>query len=249
MSRTKGNARKSQQMAYIPKRVIYSEFPEDGIYGVTARHALEAAIDGMLPAYHLVSSPVKLYEYTRGAPDPLTKEFKKWHGITVRVPLGVLYTLNFYTEHCFSDHDGKPEAVLIEGPLGLPDMRPEVPICDFYLLWPEGDPVTFDRDRLFFLREDLECLANGANLTAHDRNATSAAAGQPVIEIGKPSHLLAVAALLELLKAPVEHTRPNGMNQSAIKSAILEKFPWRGLKDRNLDEIFAAANKAKEDTQ
>ncbi|WP_313210485.1 hypothetical protein [Stutzerimonas nitrititolerans] len=63
----------------------------------------------------------------------------------------------------------------------------------------------------------------------------------------KPSHLLAIAALLELLKAPVERTRPQGMNQEAIKAAILEQFPLRGLSDRNLQDIFAAANKAKAD--
>lgn len=63
----------------------------------------------------------------------------------------------------------------------------------------------------------------------------------------KPSHLLAIGALLELLKAPVERLRPQGMNQEAIKAAILEKFPWRGLSDRNLQDIFSAANKAKAD--
>lgn len=61
----------------------------------------------------------------------------------------------------------------------------------------------------------------------------------------KPSHLLVIAALLELLKTPVEFPRPQGMNQAAIKSEILEKFPWRRLSDRNLQDIFAAANKAK----
>lgn len=65
----------------------------------------------------------------------------------------------------------------------------------------------------------------------------------------KPSHLLAVAALLELLKTPVERARPQGMNQAAIKADILERFKWRGLKDRNLDDIFAAANKAKADAE
>ena len=51
-------------MSYIPKRVLYDEFPEEGVYGVTARQALEAAIDNLLPAYHLIFSPVTLYEYT-----------------------------------------------------------------------------------------------------------------------------------------------------------------------------------------
>ena len=155
-------------MGYIPKRVLYDEFPEEGVCGVTARQALEAAIDNLLPAYHLIFSPVTLHEYTRGAPYPLTKDFKKWHGLTVRVPLGVLYTLNFYSEHCFIDHDGKPSGVLIAGPLGMPGMRPEVQQCNEYLLWPEGAPVTFERARLFFLRDDLEDLAQHMNRQPSD---------------------------------------------------------------------------------
>ena len=59
------------------------------------------------------------------------------------------------------------------------------------------------------------------------------------------NNLLVIAALLELLKAPVERTRPAGMNQDRIKGLILENFPWRGLGERNLDTIFSAANKAK----
>ncbi|TKD44230.1 hypothetical protein [Azotobacter chroococcum] len=65
----------------------------------------------------------------------------------------------------------------------------------------------------------------------------------------KPSHLLVIAALMELLKAPVEHPRPQGRRQEAIKVDILDKFPWRGLSDRTLQKIFAAANKAKTDAE
>lgn len=61
--------------------------------------------------------------------------------------------------------------------------------------------------------------------------------------------LTLIAALLELLKAPVERARPQGMKQEAIKAAILEQYPWRGLSDRSLQTIFAAANKAKAGTE
>jgi hypothetical protein len=61
----------------------------------------------------------------------------------------------------------------------------------------------------------------------------------------KPSHLLTIAALLELLKEPVENPRLSGLNQDGIKGEILTKFKWRGLSKRNLESIFAAANKAK----
>lgn len=232
-------------MSYTPKRVLYDEFPEEGVYGVTARQALEAAIDNLLPAYHLIFSPVTLYEYTRGAPDPLTKDFKKWHGLTVRVPLGVLYTLNFYSEHCFIDHDGKPSGVLIAGPLGMPGMRPEVQECNEYLLWPEGAPVMFERARLFFLRDDLEDLAKGTNRPVTESKSIHTAAGQPVIEIERPAHLLLIAALLGLLKTP----RNTAQNQEGIKSQLLEQFRWRGLSKRNLEEMFAAANRAAEEAK
>lgn len=65
----------------------------------------------------------------------------------------------------------------------------------------------------------------------------------------KPSHQLLIAALLELLQAPVERQRPQGLNREAIKAEILEKFPWRGLSKRNIEELFAEASKAKRDAE
>lgn len=58
------------------------------------------------------------------------------------------------------------------------------------------------------------------------------------------SHLLLIAELLEMQKAPVKHPRPNGKNQEAIKNEILEGSPPRGLSASNLEKIFSAANKA-----
>lgn len=65
----------------------------------------------------------------------------------------------------------------------------------------------------------------------------------------KRSHLLAIAALIKLMESPTDRPRPQGMKQSAIKAAILERFSFRGLKERSLDEIFAAANKAISETE
>lgn len=60
----------------------------------------------------------------------------------------------------------------------------------------------------------------------------------------RPSLTLAIAALLELLREPVQYPRPQGMNQAAISAIILERFRWRGLGSRNLQKIFSAANEA-----
>lgn len=96
--------------------------------------------------------------------------------------------------------------------------------------------------------------SNGARLF---HKSEALADGRSVVDAKKPAHpqqdppsfRLAIAALLELLKSPVERPRPQGMNQAAIKAAILEKFPWRGLSDRSLEKIFATANKAKADAE
>lgn len=67
---------------------------------------------------------------------------------------------------------------------------------------------------------------------------------QETTDCDRPSYALVIAALLELLKEPIE--RPRGKrNQAAIKSIIEDKYNHvRGLSKRNLDNIFAAANKA-----
>lgn len=65
----------------------------------------------------------------------------------------------------------------------------------------------------------------------------------------KPSFPLALAALMELLKMPASQTRHKGMSQETIKNEILERFPWRGLGKRNLEKLFALANKAKENAE
>jgi len=226
-------------MTYIPKRVLYGDFTEEGVYGLTARQALEAAIDGLIPAYHLILVPVMLYQYTRGNSDPLTKNFKEWGGLTVQIPLGVLYTLNFYPEHRFCTEEGKPTAVIVAGPLGTPEMRPEIPECPEYLLWPTATPVVFDHQRLFFLREDLERLAMGQSANPPAPSVHNTPAGQPLEEIPQSSHLLVVAGLLELL---LDKKRPTYDQQRAAQ-AIADRG-WHSAGNRRVNGIFAAAKKA-----
>ena len=75
---------------------------------------------------------------------------------------------------------------------------------------------------------------------------TSALPISQLKNITPPSYRLAIYALLSLLAEPSRSAR----NQSGIKTEILERFPGvRGLSKRNLDEIFAAANKAMSDAE
>ena len=63
----------------------------------------------------------------------------------------------------------------------------------------------------------------------------------------RASYRLLTAALLRLLEEP---GRASGINQSGIKKAILMRFSeWRGLKSRNLDDMFKEANAAAKDAE
>lgn len=66
---------------------------------------------------------------------------------------------------------------------------------------------------------------------------------EQAISEAKPSHLLTIAALLELQMEAVAQARP-ARNQAAIITTITEKFKVHGLGKRNLDDIFADANRA-----
>lgn len=93
-----------------------------------------------------------------------------------------------------------------------------------------GRKYTFDWWSEFWNRR-------GVNIAEYSLEPKCSAANAEV----KPSHLLAIAAMLELLDEPGRGAR----NQSAIVSEILERHPRkRGLGKRTLEDIFAAANRA-----
>jgi hypothetical protein len=85
--------------------------------------------------------------------------------------------------------------------------------------------------------EDLRKAAELGRLQAqieHLKEALEQATKEARAEV-KPSYVLAIGALLALLEEPVKKPRPSGMNQSAIKQDILQRFPKkRGLSHRNL---------------
>lgn len=97
-------------------------------------------------------------------------------------------------------------------------------------------------------RSELEQISQQLDTERASRQAAEDREARLKAE-AKPSVMLTIGALLELLEAPVERPRPQGMKQAGIKDAILESFTVRGLKGRNLDEIFAAANKAISDAE
>lgn len=167
-------------MGYIPKRVRFDEFPPEGIFGITARHALELAIDGDLTVYHLIPSEVTVFQHLVGE-KYVGADFGKWHGLTIKVPRGTVYHLSFHANSPCLDSDGKSTALLVEGPIGTPDMRPEIPLVDSYTLWPEGGSViTFERDKLFFLGADLKHYAETLPQASRTIDPSDAALGASV---------------------------------------------------------------------
>lgn len=74
-----------------------------------------------------------------------------------------------------------------------------------------------------------------------ERQSETKSAGNEIIQPHeKPSTSLIIASLLDLLS-----NKSRSLNQSAVISEILEKFPsTRGLSKRNLESAFASANKA-----
>lgn len=100
-----------------------------------------------------------------------------------------------------------------------------------------------DRDALQVRINKAEALYrdNWSKLEAEAKNWQEKY--EQAISEAKPSHLLTIAALLELQMEAVAQARP-ARNQAAIITTITEKFKVHGLGKRNLDDIFADANKA-----
>lgn len=105
-----------------------------------------------------------------------------------------------------------------------------------------GDDVDHDG-----MRQQLEQERNARQLAEQraDRAEAEIAELRPTLKAAeeKPSHILAVAALLRMLREP----RQTGRNQSAVQNHILQHFKdWRGMSKRNLEIVFSEANKAAE---
>lgn len=92
---------------------------------------------------------------------------------------------------------------------------------------------------------DLHGLLPGPFIAAVYRAEAQRERRSSAQEEAKQSHLLLIAALLELLKTP----RQTRQNQEGIKSQLLEQFNWQCLGKRTLETIFAAANRAAEEAK
>lgn len=136
--------------------VIYQRF-DSGQFNFTAERALDLAVDGDIPAFYKIDSPVTIYGPTVDGADGGKwpgMAYGEWHSIIVQVPRGILFDLVLCPVRDTADWEGKPTALSVD--CTLHDDLPEV---DSYLLWPLGPPIRFDRNNLIFRAEDLRRLS------------------------------------------------------------------------------------------
>ncbi len=224
-------------MDYIPKRVLFEQFPVTGVYGITALEAFDLALDGELAAYYHIPIGFDL----QGASGC---SYGDYHWPLAQLPIGKLGYLQAHGAMTFSSAQPlqaeKFQSARFGPAVEHSAIRLQFELEEYFWLFLKTDEaLKVAIGHVIFMRDDLKKIAD----------SRQAKPPEPETNKPKPSHLLAIAALLELLQAPIDHPRPQGMNQSAIKSAILDRLNWRGLSQRTLDAIFADANKAKTDAE
>jgi hypothetical protein len=151
-------------MKFIPRRVLYDDFPGDGIFGITNREALELAIDGALPAFYHIAIGFDLVGNSMVGPKYMAGSYGKFHGPIAQLPRGILVYLETHGRIFFES----TTAIQIEGFYGEEFGPPAEPAAvrsafeseDFFWLTLEkGDTFEFTLGRLIFMRADLEALA------------------------------------------------------------------------------------------
>lgn len=137
--------------------VIYQRF-DSGQFKITAERALDLAVDGDIPAFYKIDSPVTIHGPAVVGADGVKwagMDYGKWGSITVQVPRGILFDLVLCPIRDTADWEGKPTALSVDCTL-----HDDLPEADSYLLWPLGTPIRFDRNNLLFRAEDLRRLSD-----------------------------------------------------------------------------------------
>lgn len=211
---------------YIPKYIRYSEFPESGLYGIHKLKALDMAMAGEIDAYHRINADVKIIGDSLIQNGVVCSDYGTFWGVRARLFDGHIDELSEYKTVTVP----RTQFIHVAGFEGFGmeaiDERSKprfIAERQFWLSLVKDESFTFHLGGLTFLRDQLASKA--------ERPTTPA----------RPSHLKIIAALLNLLAEP----RRTGHNQSAVIAEILERHPdTRGLSKRNLEEVFAAANRA-----
>lgn len=153
-------------MTYIPKRVLFGQFPPDGVRGVSRMEALDLAIDGELAAYYQIPVPFDLIGASMVGDRYMVGSYGSFHGALARLPVGMLAQLQAQGQMTFD----KSEMMQTEGfqsaafgptsdaPGELRRRFEEEEY--FWLVFKEGQPLNMELERVIFLRDDLEQIAD-----------------------------------------------------------------------------------------
>lgn len=150
--------------------VVYQRF-DSGQFKITAERALDLAVDGEIPVFYKIDSPVTIHGPAVADADGVKwagMDYGKWRSVTVQVPRGILFDLVLCPIRDTADWEGKPTALSVDCTL-----HDDLPDADSYLLWPLGPPIRFERDGLLFRAEDLRRLsvADEKPMRARERNS------------------------------------------------------------------------------
>lgn len=180
-------------MAYIPKRILYDEFPPEGIYGITNREALELSVEGVLPAYYHLNTFFEVIGNSMVGEQYIIGSYGNYHGPIARLPQGKLAYLEAHGAISFdsttmmqveSFYDGKFGGTYAQkfGPPPEPAAtRKAFEEEEFYWLGLEkGATFEMVRGRLIFMRDELEGLAAKRGYSGVSVDASDAALGAEI---------------------------------------------------------------------
>lgn len=145
-------------MGYIPKRVRFDEFPEDGFLGITCREALDLAIDGEIPAYYHIPVGFELEGVS-------TRSYGDYHGPFAQLPVGKLEYLHAHGQMRF-DCKHPFQALGFYGNNFGPKqsdtlLRQAFEQEEYFILFlKDGGHLEMVLPHLIFMREDIEQAAS-----------------------------------------------------------------------------------------
>jgi hypothetical protein len=145
---------------------------------ITAQRALDLAIDGEVQAFYMIDTDVDVYGPEISDSDGVKwvgTHYGKWHSITVRLPRGLLFKLALAEEVGLADSTGKPTGLTVDSTL-----HPELPKVKTYMLYPKGQAIRLERNKLFFMANDMEALTAKLGSDFALANTSDAALGADI---------------------------------------------------------------------
>lgn len=219
-------------MSYIPKKVLFEQFPAAGIYGVSALEAFDLALDGELAAYYHIPAGFEL-EGVSG------RSYGDYHGPLARLPVGKLEYLQahgsmsfnrsrpFQAESFHGQNFGPPhEKTAIRQQFDLEEY--------FWLFLKDEELLEVTINRVIFMRDDLE-------KTASTRVTSGAMSEKPLHTSERKSVAQIMAALAAM--ARLDLSTPYAADETLRASAASHGLELPSSPETVVKYLKAAAGK------